>query len=217
MAISFFIETLELRKRLFGKESVEVAIVLHFLGVAYRDSREDDCALDAFNESIVLWKRLCKLGDSIDDEQSIRTRHASCLHELGLLRRQRGEFELALVAYNEALSIRQACLGDDNEETAHTLHCIGVVYCDIGAHERALNAYARSLQIQKRIAAQSPRSSRGSTSEMKSFTNALWASPAMRAEAPTPEAIRKRSISLFGQGIEHRVSVTSRLQLVLLQ
>ena len=217
MAISFFIETLELRKRLFGEESVEVAIVLHFLGIAYRDSREDDCALDAFNESIVLWKRLCKLGDGIDDEQSMRTRYASCLHELGLLRRQRGEFELALEAYNEALSIRQACLGDDNEETAHTLHCIGVVYCDIGAHERALNAYARSLQIQKRIAAQSPRSSRGSTSEMKSFTNALWASPAMRAEAPTPEAIRKRSISLFGQGIEHRVSVTFRLQLVLLQ
>jgi len=211
MAISFFIETLELRKRLFGKESLEVAIVLHFLGVAYRDSREDDRALGAFNESIVLWKRLCTLGNGTDGERSTKTRHASCLHELGLLRRQRGEFDLALEAYNEALIIRQTCLGDDNEETAHTLHCIGVVYCDIGAHEKALNAYARSLQIQKRIAAQSPRSPRGSTSEMKSFTNALWASPAMRAEAPTPEAIIKRSMSLFGQRIEHRACSAARV------
>lgn len=205
-AINFFAETLELRKRLFGSDSVEVAVVLHFLGVAYRDSREDDRSLDAFHESIDLWKRLLTLPDSADNEKSAKAKYASSLHELGLLRRQRGEFELALQAYNEALSIRHACLGEDHEDTAHTLHCIGVVYCDIGAHEKALSAYARSLQIQKRVAAQSLRSSRGSSSDMKSFTNALWASPAMRAEAPTPSAITMRCIHLFGQGIERRVS-----------
>ena len=204
-AINFFTETLELRKRLFGSDSIEVAVVLHFLGVAYRDSREDDRSLEAFHESIDLWRRLLTLCDSADNEKSAKKKYASSLHELGLLRRQRGEFELALQAYNEALSIRQACMGEDHEDTAHTLHCIGVVYCDIGAHEKALGAYARSLQIQKRVASQSLRSSRGSISDMKSFTNALWASPAMRAEAPTPSAITMRCIHLFGQGIERRV------------
>jgi len=222
-AIGYFTETLELRKRLCGKESVEVAAVLHFLGVAYRDAREDDRSLDAFCESINLWKRLLSLNDSAHDEQSTKTRYASSLHELGLLRRQRCEFELALQAYNEALNIRQTCLGNDHAETAHTLHCIGVVYCDIGAHEKALGAYARSLQIQKRIASLSPRSPRGSTSEIKSFTNALWSSAAMRAEAPTPSAITKRCVFLFGQGVESRVSfytyvlVTQRGQFCLYQ
>ena len=205
-AINFFTETLELRKRLFGSVSVEVAVVLHFLGIAYRDSREDDRSLDAFDESIDLWKRLLTLHDSADKKKSAKAKYASSLHELGLLRRQRGEFELALQAYNEALSIRQDCLGEDHEDTAHTLHCIGVVYCDIGAHEKALSAYARSLQIQKRAASQSLRSSRGSSTDMNSFTNALWASPAMRAEAPTPSAITMRCIHLFGQGIERKVS-----------
>ena len=215
-AISFFTETLELRKRLFGNESVEVAVVLHFLGVAYRDSKEDIRSLDAFHESIELWKRLLTLHDSADNEKSAKKKYASSLHELGLLRRQRGEFELALQAYNEALSIRQACMGEDHEDTADTLHCIGVVYCDIGAHEKALGAYARSLQIQKRVASQSLRSSRGSISDMKSFTNALWASPAMRAEAPTPSAITVRCIHLFGQGIERTVSCYVLIRIELL-
>lgn len=205
-AIKFFTETLELRERLFGSDSVEVAVVLHFLGVAYRESRENNRSLDAFHKSIDSWKRLLTLHDSADDVKSTETKYASSLHELGLLRRQRGEFELSLQAYNEALSIRQACLGEDHEDTAHTLHCIGVVYCDIGAHEKALSAYARSLQIQKRVVSQSLPSSRGSTSDMKSFTNALWASPAMRAEVPTPSAITVRCIHLFGQGIERKVS-----------
>ena len=205
-AINFFTETLELRKLLFGSDSVEVAVVLHFLGVAYRDSREDDRSLDAFHESIDLWKRLLTLHDSADKKKSAKAKYASSLHELRLLRRQRGEFELALQAYKEGLSIRQDCFGEDHEDTAHTLHCIGVVYCDIGAHEKALSAYARSLQKQKKAASQSLRSSRGSSTDMKSFTNALWASPAMRAEAPTPLAITSRCIHLFGQGIERRVS-----------
>ena len=206
-AKKFFLDALQIRKDLLGPEAMDVAVSLHFLGIVHRDLGDNELAFDSFSESIRVWKTRLHSGSDDDDRQLVNIRYASTMHEVGLLHRQRGEIKEALQAYKEALNLRQTYLGDEHEETAQTLHCMGVAYCDIGAHENAMKAYARSLQLQKKLA-YAPRSKRNKESgtAMKTFTNVLWASQSVRADAPSPEAILDRCTSLFGSNIENSVS-----------
>jgi len=212
-AKKFFLDALQIRKDLLGPEAMDVAVSLHFLGIVHRDLGDNELAFDAFSESIRVWKTRLLSGSDDDDKKLVNIRYASTVHELGLLHRQCGEIKEALQAYKEALNLRQTYLGDEHEETAQTLHCMGVAYCDIGAHENAMKAYARSLQLQKKNPAYAPRSSRNNENgtAMKAFTNVLWASQSVRADAPSPEAIMDRCTSLFGSDIESSSCAAARI------
>lgn len=198
-AKKLFLQAINLRKSLHGPKAAEVAVSLHFLGMCYRDASDVALALETLNEAILIWGKVIQ-----DDDISInQINYASSLHELGLLHRQTGDLVQALNAYKKALDIRKSFLGEQHEDTTQTLHNIGIVYCESGAHEEAMKAYARSLQLETQSMQsplKSPRPMIMSPKENE-FTNALWASKALRSAAPSHETLRARCIAMFGRNI----------------
>ncbi|CAF1054450.1 unnamed protein product [Rotaria sp. Silwood1] len=68
-------------------------------------------------------------------------------HQLGLIKRNQGDYEEALSSYKQALDIYQKSRSSDDLDLATTYNNIGQVYNNMGNYPEALSYYEKSLEI----------------------------------------------------------------------
>jgi tetratricopeptide (TPR) repeat protein len=68
-------------------------------------------------------------------------------HQLGLIKRNQGDYQEALISYQKALEVYQKTLPEDHPDLATSYNNIGQVYNSIGEYSKALSYYQNSLEI----------------------------------------------------------------------
>ena len=114
------------------------ASLLHSYGILLQSIGEYDPALEKFEESLEIAKRI---EDVVGESRS--------LHQIGMIYELKGSYDPALAKYEESLEIAKR-IGDVALE-ASTLHQIGMIYHKQGSYDSALEKYEESLEIVKRI------------------------------------------------------------------
>ena len=112
------------------------ALVLHFVGVAYRKLNKPDEAMRNFQESLAITRRLGEKGAM-----------ARSLNEMGQLLYSVGKSDDALKSYQDALTLRRDI--GDKKGIGDTLIDLGNLYIERGDLDQALQRYQESLQIQR--------------------------------------------------------------------
>jgi CHAT domain-containing protein/tetratricopeptide (TPR) repeat protein len=79
---------------------------------------------------------------------------ADSLHNLGMVRLQRGEFPLAIAALERSLAIRTSVLGPDTSEVASTLEQLALAQIRLERFPEAQDRLAQSQRIRERSAEQ---------------------------------------------------------------
>jgi serine/threonine protein kinase/tetratricopeptide (TPR) repeat protein len=114
----------------------EKALVLHFVGVAYRKLNKPDEAMRNLQESLAITRRL---GE--------KAAMARSLNEIGQLQYGVGKSDDALKNYEDALKLRRDI--GDKKGIGDTLIDLGNLYDERGDLDQALQRYQESLQIQR--------------------------------------------------------------------
>jgi tetratricopeptide (TPR) repeat protein len=68
-------------------------------------------------------------------------------HQLGLIKRNQGDYYEALVSYQKALEVYRTTLDTDHPDLATSYNNIGQVYTNMGEYSKALRFYQHSLDI----------------------------------------------------------------------
>ncbi|CAF3265506.1 unnamed protein product [Rotaria socialis] len=74
-------------------------------------------------------------------------------HQLGLIKRNQGDYEEALASHEKALEIYEKFLPTDHPDLATSYNNIGQVYNNMGEYEKALSFYEKSLEIYRQTLA----------------------------------------------------------------
>ncbi len=136
-----FVEALELRRRLFGNESGEVAASLNNVALVRHDLGYYAEALGLYREALALDRRL-----SGPDHPST----AVTMANVALLLHDQGEYAEAELLYREALAIWQRHEGPEGESVAEGLDYLGMTLAAEARWEEAEAAAGRSLELRRK-------------------------------------------------------------------
>jgi tetratricopeptide (TPR) repeat protein len=140
-AESIYRQDLPLAEQKFGKNSVEVGVVLNNLGLACRLQKKLDEAERLYNEALAINR--AKLGD----EAPLT---ANTLNNLGTLSIDKNDYVEAERLLKEALTIRDKKLGRNHPDTAITVDNLGYVYLLQGRYGEAEPLLKQALDIKER-------------------------------------------------------------------
>ncbi|XP_066293717.1 uncharacterized protein [Branchiostoma lanceolatum] len=122
--------------------------VCHYnLGNAYRGEGDQHKAKDHYQQALGLWR---KDAHSEGDDDYIDT----ALHALGHINHMFDQFDQALEAYGEALTLRKQLYGKDGLDSqfiSHTLHGMASVYKDLGDYDTALDLENQALEAAQKM------------------------------------------------------------------
>ncbi|WP_204153422.1 tetratricopeptide repeat protein [Leptolyngbya sp. CCY15150] len=135
-AITYYNGALENFIRL--NDSLNVALVLNNLGVAYRDSGDYPQALSSYEEALELRRGI---GDASGE--------ATTLNNIGELHVSRGEYAQALEHYQAALEIFER--ENNTQGIAATYHNLGALHDELNQNTLALDFYDQALILRRRI------------------------------------------------------------------
>lgn len=88
----------------------------------------------------------CLSSPSYSQDQSLLSR-ADSLYERGIELSFEGQYQDALLLFDEVSDIRDALLGKDHPDYARSLNKIGNCYADLGDNDKALEFYTQALNI----------------------------------------------------------------------
>lgn len=134
-----FKEGLELRRKLFGKDSTEVGLSLNNLGVLYRRMGRLEEAERHYREALAIRRR---------DTES-RLPLARTLQNLAVVMRGLGRYPEAEELLTEAIAIKSEELGADHPSAAISVHNLALVYKSQGRFAESKEQYRRSLRIRR--------------------------------------------------------------------
>jgi CHAT domain-containing protein/Tfp pilus assembly protein PilF len=141
-AIPLMARVLEIRERVLGPESLEVAEALGFLATDYTLVGDYASAEPLQLRTLEIKKKA--LGP--DDPQV-----ASTTHSLGVLYYDKGDYLKAEEMLQKALSIFDAARQMDNLTVASDFSYLGNIYADRGDYEKAEGFYRRSLAVREKL------------------------------------------------------------------
>ncbi|CAF3869506.1 unnamed protein product [Rotaria sp. Silwood1] len=75
---------------------------------------------------------------------------AYCYNQLGLIKRDQGDYKQALDFYEKSIKIKQTILPDDDPNLAMSYNNIALVYKNMGDYSKALEFYEKDLEITKK-------------------------------------------------------------------
>ena len=76
---------------------------------------------------------------------------ANTYNNIGIVYRNKGDLENALLQHQRALEIRTRVYGQEHPDVATSCNNIGIVYKEKGDLENALLQYQRALEIRTRV------------------------------------------------------------------
>jgi tetratricopeptide (TPR) repeat protein len=125
-------------------EHAHVAISLSGLGFALRDQGKYKEAAEKFEEAL----HVARTSPEVPDKQGII---AQCMNNLGDTLRLTGEYAKAEPLLRQGLAIRSEVYGSQHQETARSLHDLGVLYYDQGWHAEAARLIERALETRRSV------------------------------------------------------------------
>jgi serine/threonine-protein kinase len=135
-------ESLELRRRVHGSDSIEVAQSLNNLSSVVDPQGRYDESDRLLQESLAIKrKRLAA------DDPSLATSIAN----LGVNFYRRGDLVRAEALLREGLAIQRKALGEDHPEVAFSTQSVGVILDEQGKYEEAEKTYREALAIQHKV------------------------------------------------------------------
>ncbi|MEC4818459.1 MAG: tetratricopeptide repeat protein [Scytonema sp. PMC 1069.18] len=140
-AEALYKEALELRKRLFGEENLDVAQNLNDLAELYQDQGRFQEAELLYQQALELRKRL--LGNNHPD-------FAISLGNLAELYRSIGRYTQAEPLYLQALELTKRLLGDNHPNFALLLNNVALLYYSQGRYGEAELLSQQAIEIDKR-------------------------------------------------------------------
>jgi tetratricopeptide (TPR) repeat protein len=116
--------------------------MFHFnrLSYAYYLEQQNERALHLLNKTLVIYKEKMPLD---------HPGHAQAYHNLGLVHRAMGNSDDALLAYKEALRMRETSLAPNHPYVARTCYQIGLLFEDREDYSLALDYARKALSIQE--------------------------------------------------------------------
>ena len=139
-ALVCFEESLSIRRFQLGEDSKEVGDTLNMMGFlkARQGELEDALAL--------LWDAL-----RIRKLQEDHIKVSETLKNIGIVHREKQEYDLAVECYEECLRIRIAELGPEHEKVADALIAMGMVLGDMEKPEDSMRSYQEALRIRTTV------------------------------------------------------------------
>ena len=134
------LESLQIRERIFGPKSNEVADSLRALGSLYTEQNEWKRAEEAETRQVAILRELKDDGPLL----------AGALNDLAVAQTQLGEFDAAEKTFSESLQINQRVLGEDHPEYASELENLGNVWYRKGEYARTAEQLEKVLAIRRR-------------------------------------------------------------------
>jgi tetratricopeptide (TPR) repeat protein len=141
-AIELHTEAVELRRTLYGDESLQVASALNNLGNAYNSSGDLERGLGLLEQSLAIRRRA--YGDS-------HPRVAEAINNIGVSLHGMGRFADALARFEESHAVRRALWGDDHPLVVSTLNNIGGTLSDLERHAEAEVVQRRALATLEKL------------------------------------------------------------------
>lgn len=140
-AESLVVESLQIRRRLFGNHNKAVAESLTRLAEVHRSAGRWPQAQDAAEQALAIFQEVSG-DDSLDA--------ALGLQNLGMIYYDRGDYARAERVLQRSLDLYVANLGEEREETTHALDMLGRVAQARGDLTRAEDLLRRALSIEQR-------------------------------------------------------------------
>jgi CHAT domain-containing protein/Flp pilus assembly protein TadD len=148
-AVATALQVLELAKKLFGPESLQVATALNDLAILYQDTDKFEDAEKDYLEALRIDKKL--LGD---EDLEV----ATILNNLAGLYDVKGDYDKVEGLYQEALRIRRKTLAPDDTAIADTLCNLGSHFGFVGLYWKVEPYYLQAIEIyKKKLGADAPR------------------------------------------------------------
>lgn len=135
-------QSLEIRGKLLGADSVDVAEGVHNLARLYRARGKYSDAESLFKRSLGIWEKA--LGP---DHHVVATN----LNNLALLYYNQGEYAEAEPLYQRTLKIYEKALGPEHPDVASALNNLAELYRAMKRYAEAEPLYKRSLGIREKI------------------------------------------------------------------
>jgi len=139
IALQVFMEAYRIRKSVPIPDSSNLAFTIHNIAHICHHQGSHDNALKFYLATAKVEKGL---GISRQDLSII-------YYNIGELFYQRGEMELALSKFNEALELEHECYGANHPTCARTLNEIGNIEMRVGNLEGMMKCYTKALRIYK--------------------------------------------------------------------
>jgi tetratricopeptide (TPR) repeat protein len=137
----FFEKILNINKRQFGENSIEVAKISYDLG-------KTNIYLGNYIEAKQLLEKSLLIREKHFGIQHIET--AETLHHLGRVYLNLGDYTRSRQLLEKALLIKEKYYGTEHIETIHTLHQLGSTHLSLGNYIKAKELLEKSLGVNKK-------------------------------------------------------------------
>lgn len=180
-SLGYYEKSIDLRKQLYGEESLEVATDYNNIGTIYGSIGDTDTAMTYYENALHIRRSL--FGENSEEEVQILINMGSCLSSLGKFDEaleyyflakdiaektsvdspisifnnigqiyyKTADFDKALDYYNKALEYASNKYGEEHTTTATILTNIGSLYSNLGKYEDAKRAETKALQIYTKL------------------------------------------------------------------
>ena len=137
-------KALEIRTKLFGETSAEVANTLVELGSSMENVSDgsDDDAIFFYDRAITIFQKIPDI-----DSAKVAVAYTRLAHLLD----EKGNHEASLQSSKKALKLYSDCSGTESAEVAETLHRLGKTYDRLGNYEKSAACFTRSIKIFRSI------------------------------------------------------------------
>lgn len=158
-SITNFTTALTIYSNIFGADSLDVGIILFYLGQVYYIKNELDVAIRYFVQHFDIAKKNKKLllqhnNNSLEDNEcttNINLDIASVCCYLGKVFHKKQQLEYALIYYEAALGIYQKIFGESSLQVACLLNKVGFIYYDNDLYDLALKCCKSQWAMEKKF------------------------------------------------------------------
>jgi tetratricopeptide (TPR) repeat protein len=138
----FYLESMAMKRRLYGDKHPEIANALENLASAMQDKGDLARAEPLYRQALAMWRAL--LGDTHPEV-------AMALHNLASLQYSRGDTAQALASQRESLAIYREIFPQDNPTVAQELNLIGFWLTMAGEYSEADRDIQEALAMRRRL------------------------------------------------------------------
>lgn len=139
-AFDHYEQSLTLRKQIHHHQHPDIARTLLNQGIAMKYAERYALAESKLKDA-------CERYTLIGDQRKL----AQSLFEYGWVKRNQGDFEIAILQQQEALNTYSDIYPGDHYDVAFTNQQLGVTLDEAGRHEEAIEAYNRAIEIYRNI------------------------------------------------------------------
>jgi len=141
-AIEYYLKSLDILEKVFGKKHPETAISYYNIGNMYSSKGDYDKAIEYHLKSLGIREKV--LGKEHPDT-------ASSYNNLGSVYSDKQDYDKALEYMLLSLEIRERVLGKEHPDTANSYNNLGLSYYDQDDYDKAIEYLPKSLEIKEKI------------------------------------------------------------------